>query len=258
IAVSLLEGDSSDIWIVDAVRGTQTRLTFDPEPEIAPSWSPSGEQLIFTRGSGPSDFKLVEQPADGSAAGEVVGKGAGAGFVPDGKSIAFARYDEKTWMDIYVMPLTGERTPAPLVRMKGMEVGPQVSPDGSLIAYQSNESEHEEVYLKKFPSGEGKWQVSVNGGYWPRWNGRGDRLYYLERDTIMEVTVSTHPGMTLGSPVRLFTREPAGIYVPFGWPETFDVTPDGQRFLLLKKVPQQGGSGIAVVENWYAEFLRKK
>jgi eukaryotic-like serine/threonine-protein kinase len=258
IAVSIVEGASSDIWIVDAVRGTQTRLTFDPTPELIPAWSPSGDRLIFTRGAAPSEFKLIDQVVDGTEAGEVLGSGAGASFAPDGKSIAFMSYDEKTWLDISVMPLSGERKPTPFLRLNGMEVAPQISPDGSLIAYQSDESGHDEIYLKKFPGGEGKWQVSVDGGDWPRWNGRGDRLYYVGRDNLMEVTVSTHPGVTLGTPVRLFTREPAQLYVPFGWPEGFDVTPDGQRFLLMKKVPQQSASGIAIVQNWYAEFLKKE
>ena len=257
IAVSVEEGETSDIWILDSIRGTQTRLTFDPVPEFVPSWSPSGERLIFSRGATPSNYMLILQAVDGTGSADVVGTGIGAGFSPDGKTIAYAKYDEKSWMDLYLTSLTGERKPTPFLVVGGMEIAPAISPDGTLLAYQSDESGRDEIYLKKFPSGEGKWQVSVNGGDWPRWNGRGDRLYYVERDNLMEVAVSARPAVSLGSPVRLFTREPAQVYVPFGWPEGYDVTPDGQRFLLLKRVPQQRASGIAIVQNWYAEFKKE-
>ena len=111
------------------------------------------------------------------------------------------------------------------------------------------------MYLKAFPSGDGKWQVSVNGGNVPRWSRIGDKLFYVEREPgstepkVLEVDVATQPSLRLGPPRVLFTATGA---VPAGW----DVTPDGQCFVYLREVPnpRQETPTITLVENWFAEF----
>ena len=123
----------------------------------------------------------------------------------------------------------------------------------------SNESGREQVYVTRFPSGQGKWQVSTDGGFWPRWSRAGDRLFYTEQDqAIVEVDIATRPALVLGVPRKLFTRRPSGVRLPFGWPDGFDVSADGKRFLVLQPAGEQRGpTAITLVENWFAEFRDK-
>ena len=122
------------------------------------------------------------------------------------------------------------------------------------MAYMSTESGRWEVYLTRFPTGESRWQVSVAGGQAPRWNAKGDRLYFTEGDDIMEVEVSGGAAPTLGTPKKLFSRHSLGSGM-FGLTPVFDVTPDGERFLISRvgddrsKLP-----GVNVVQNWISEF----
>ncbi len=119
----------------------------------------------------------------------------------------------------------------------------------------SIESGRNEIYLKPFPGGEGKWQVSVDGGSWPRWSAAGDRLYYAQEEAIMEVDVATEPRLRLGSPRIALARKPLGWRLVFGWPPGFDVEPGGERFIVAQSVGgSQELSGIIVLENWIGEF----
>ena len=96
----------------------------------------------------------------------------------------------------------------------------------------------------------------MNGGHWPHWNRTGDRLYYVERESLMEVEISTTPALRLGQPTRLFEREPLGWPLIFGWPPGFDVSPDGERFVINQATDRgEARTGIVVVENWLSEFL---
>jgi hypothetical protein len=133
----------------------------------------------------------------------------------------------------------------------------RVSPAGNFLAYMSHESGEWQIFLTRYPSGEGKWQVSVAGGQAPRWNAKGDRLYFVQAEDVMEVEVSGAAAPTLSTPRRLFTRPALGTG-PFGWYPTFEVTGDGSRFVIIRGAGQKGlAQGIAVVQNWIAEFATK-
>lgn len=111
-----------------------------------------------------------------------------------------------------------------------------------------------EVYLTRFPTGEGKWPVSVDGGWWPHWD-RSGRLFYAREDDIIEVEVTLGPVVRMSKPMKLFTRKSLGRSMPWGGPPGFDVTADGQRFVIA--LPVEDGDakrGITVVQNWFAEF----
>lgn len=254
VAVSAIEGDNEDIWIHDVERGTKTRLTFSPEEEGLPAWSPEGDRIAYYKGTPPHSAIVIKR-ADGTGEPEPLTQGASSSFSPDGRYVAYADWGDDTDMDIWYRPLIGEGEPTLLVQTSVMDVYPQISPDGRYVAYMSTESGRSEIYIKRFPGGEGKWQVSVNGGHWPRWDGRGGRLFFAEGDGLMEVTVSTDPSLTLGTPRKLFTRDRLGVAMPFGWPPAFDVAPDGDRFVVLQRVGEETPNrGITVVQNWFSEF----
>jgi len=268
VALTILDGqgETSDIWIQDLARNTQTRFTTDPKSDSFPTWSPSGDKLVYTNGKGPPDWVLMMKAADGTGEAETLVPGFGAGFSPSGQFLAFTARGEETGIDLWYLAMGGERKPVPFLVTPAREMAPQISPDGNFLAYQSDESGRDEVYIKQFPGGKGKWQVSVNGGLCPRWARTGGWLYYAEETAIMEVPVATRPLLRLGVPNRLFTRPPlhASIAfgwlasIAFGWPGGFDVTADGKRFLVTRDTEQGGRpAGITVVENWFAEFERK-
>ena len=130
------------------------------------------------------------------------------------------------------------------------------------MTYNSDESGRMEVYLTRFPSGAGKWQVSADGGQWPHWNGRGDRLYFARGNDILEVEVRTEASAAgvipdLGTPTRLFTRVALGPSTADTY-AGFDVTRDGARFLTLRPAaPGTSDAGIVIVESWQKEFGRQ-
>ncbi len=263
VAVAADESENTDIWIHDAVRNTKTRLTFDPVSENAPTWSARGDRIAYQVSGGTTNFVLVAKAADGTGdAKELAKPGTLPSFSHDGKFLAYSAFGPDTDMDIFYLSLAGDQKPVPLVQTKAREAAPQISPDSRFVAYQSNETGVEEVYIKLFPSGEGKWQVSVHGGNWPRWNRNGDRLYYVEGNSIMEVEVTARPTLSLGTPKKLFSHISSGVSRAYGWPDSFDVTGDGQKFVLVQQASQERGKShdpaITVVENWFAEFRDKE
>jgi len=137
----------------------------------------------------------------------------------------------------------------------GLQAWPKLSPDGRFVAYLSDESGKDEVYVRRYPEGEGKWQVSVGGGDWPRWSAAGDHLYYVRGDTILEVDVTLHPDLRLGTPKELFTRRALGFSLVLGFSPGYDVSPKGDRFVVIEPA---GGpidlGNITVVENWAQQF----
>lgn len=178
----------------------------------------------------------------------------------DGHYLAYYVIDPNTTRDLWYLPLMGERKPVPFLQTPSSEALPRISPDGRSVAYMSNESGQWEVYVKPFPRGEGKWQVSVKGGHHPRWSGRGNELFYLEGNTLMAVPVETQPGFKKGLPRPLFTGEQVGALLdiratgnPMVW--VYDVTADGQRFVVVRPVGESQAS-IMVAQNWAGEFKK--
>ncbi len=258
VAVAAGESTKSDIWIHDPARGTKTRLTSSGLAS-EPNWSPRGDRIVYSRGHDPSDFRIHVMAADGTGETHDLGMGFFPAYSPDGKYLVYTMATKETSLDISYLPLEGEPKPIPFLRAPADEGYARVSPDGRSIAYLSNESGQDEVYLKRFPGGEGKWQVSVDGGYWPRWNGKGDRLFYTKDNDIFEVEVAAAgDSIALSTPRKLFTRKPLRSQIIFNWPPGFDVTPDGERFVVAQNLDEKHDEeGIAVVQSWFAEFKGK-
>ena len=164
--------------------------------------------------------------------------------------------NEDTGADLwYLKPKAGGEgyEATPYLTTAADETIPVFSPDGRYVAYVSSESGRSEIYVRPFPEGGGKWQVSITGGMQPRWRSDGQELFYVEDDQLMVVSVSTVQGFSPGTPKLLFRdRWLRSSYQK----QRYDVSADGQRFVLTERVEDESGQRptIRVVQNWYEEF----
>ncbi|MEO8681213.1 MAG: protein kinase [Vicinamibacterales bacterium] len=269
-AVHRHEGSGGDIWVYDASQRTSMRLTFEPSQDNGmPVWSPDGKRIAF-----PSlrngKWGLYQKNADGTGAEDLLVESALVKFPMawsrDGQSIAFVVADPKTLMDLWLLPLTGDRKATPLLDSRFVENFPQISPDGKWLAYMSSESGTNHIYVRSFPKGDGKWQVSTGGyGSFPRWRSDGKELFYLTgvaQGQVMSVEVNgSGSSFVAGTPAELFETGTYGSAAPGhqGNFFTYAVSPDGQRFLMPQ--PVSGAKGnvaptINVILNW-TSLLKK-
>jgi serine/threonine-protein kinase len=187
IATTVGTDESREIWIHDVERGTKTRLTFDEEEERNPYWHPDGNRIYYRVGTGQA-AKVMVKAVDGSGGPEEVAAGHFPFITADGRYVVYTRAAGGSW-DLWYHELEGGGEPAPLFESETIEFCPRVSPDGRYVAYTSAESSRNEIHVKKFPSGEGKWQVSTDGGNWPAWSPSGDELFYMSGNDLMVVDV---------------------------------------------------------------------
>ncbi len=245
-----------DIWVYDVARDGLTRLTFEGTNSTAPVWSPDARRIaFFSIREGPDIFW---QMADGSGGAERLTSTdyptSPTSFSPDGQLLAFTESNPETGRDIWVLNLADRETHL-FLSTRFEETAPMFSPDGEWMAYSSDESGQREVYVQPYPGPGGKWQISTNGGHEPVWNPEGGELFYRSGSSMMAVALDMESGFTAGTPQILFE----GPYVPtaFSFP-FYDVSADGQRFLMLAPVASQtgGATQIHVVLNWTEELKR--
>jgi hypothetical protein len=159
-----------------------------------------------------------------------------------------------TGYDLFTLSLKDDK-PQPFLRTPSVETAPCFSPDGHFIAYASDESGRVEIYVRPYPGPGGKSQISIGGGSEPVWNPKGGELFYRAENKMMVVDVTTQPTFSAGKPKMLFE----GPYVPTprSFPD-YDVSPDGQRFLMLKPSQQtQSPAQINVALNWFEELKQR-
>ncbi len=260
VAVRSGESGNDDIWIHDLIRSTKTRLTFEDVTEAWPAWSPSGREIVYRLSGSPN--RIMRRAADGTGEAVALVESEGGLFVPDwsrdGRYLVYFEVNPETQIDIRYVGLgtdgdVGE--PVTFLGSPADELFPKLSPDGRFLTYSSNESGRPEIYVRSFPGGDGKRQVSVNGGQQARWRSDGRELYYVEGDTLMAVSVSTEPPFTLGQPQRLF-EAPGLVFAAGGTNGGYDVSAAGQRFLTIAPVEAADAAPttIRIVQNWYEEF----
>jgi hypothetical protein len=242
---------STDLWIHDLERGVAQRLTFEEGSEFGPVWSPDDRTLYYSNDA-KNDGWIFRRTVDGGGEPEAVGttdQGIWAlDVAPDESWLVLGGVGSGTNQDILRFDLATKRI-EPLVATPFMDDMAQLSPDGKLLAYASEESGRWEIYVQALEGSRGRWQLSSQGGLAPRWRGDGRELFFVaDPDRMMSVTVE--PGTTPGgaprfsAPVELFRRAFAG----------YDVAPDGQRF--VGQVVDGGGDRpLTLITNWTARLL---
>ena len=247
------ETQSSDVWTYDFERGSSRRLTFGRGIDAEPVWSPDGKKIIFssTR-TGP--FRLYLKNADGSEEEKLLpldpidnADEYLTSWSPDAKHFLYDRDAEATRPWVAEWP--GLKT-HPLFTATETRKNAQFSPDGKWMAYTSNENGRWEIYVTSFPDLHGKWQVSNNGGTQPRWRREGKELFYLAPDgKMMASPVTTGARFDAGIPVPLFQAN-AREQVAGSELVMYDVTRDGQRFLINTRMETTHSQTMMVILNW--------
>ena len=262
VAVWGTESDKSDLWVHNIARGNKTRITFSPGVSIHPTWAPSGRQIAYSLVR-EGHIDIFQTSADGSGEDTQLTDEPLAEFAPDwsddGRYLIYhTRGDQKTQRDIWYREFKeggGTSAPVEFVATPFNERTATFSPDGRFVAYLSDQSGQDEVYVRPFPEGDRVDKVSLNGGDQPRWSRDGRELFYVERTTLMAVSVGASDTFTASSPERLFDHP--GLLNPGSNREPrYDVSADGQRFVLPERVEGRAGKppAIHVVLNWHEEF----
>ena len=232
-----------------------------------PVWSPDGKQIVFGS-SRNGKWGLYVKQSDGTGNEELLVESdlpkMPMSWTSDGKYIVYWVNDPKTNSDDWVIPLTGDRKPFPILQSPFNEQWPEISPDGKWIAYTSNETGTPEIYVRPFPSGPGKWQISTNGGTFQRWRADGKELYYLSAPNAGKMMAAeihaAGSSFQADSPRALFDSGYINLFHTTNY-HVFAVSADGQRFLIPR--PEAGLSAdiaatpITVVLNWTAALNKK-
>jgi eukaryotic-like serine/threonine-protein kinase len=279
VAQTVESGTNTDIWTLDVASGVPSKLTFDPAGDAVPLWSPTGDRIVFASARNtPIPFASVLYTRASSGAGEdqvllppakTNELNVAQDWSPDGRYIVYGvvPLQRLTSGDLWALPLFGDKKPIPLVQPKaGIAGAARFSPDGRWLAYTTTESGSSQIVIRPFPeTSKGIWQVP-GGGSQPVWRGR--EIFYLSSDLRAMMTVpvtAANNQIEFGRPVELFK-------FPVPLPQTnppqflFDVTPDGQRFLVNlpanAAAPQTSGAPVPptpinVVVNWTAMLSKK-
>jgi serine/threonine protein kinase len=252
------ETGNHDLWKLDLIRHTESRFTFRAALEDDPVWSPDGEFIIFDSNPGgiPNIFR---KRSSGAGSEEVLLKADTAAYPydwsSDGRYILYNKPGPKGGPDIWVLPLTGDRTPFPYVNTDANENDAKFSPNVRWVAFSSNESGKDEVYVQAFPQTGAKWQVSTGGGASPQWKSDGKELFYISpAKKLMAVDVKTSgPTFEQGIPQVLFDVD-VDVY---NAPNRYAVSKDGTRFLVNWAAEGSRRYPITVVVNWIAELGKR-
>ena len=253
---------ATDIWVYDLGSGTRIRLTFDPSINSQPIWSPDGSEIVFFSNRLSSFPQMYRKASNGAGKDELLlnshGQDRPDDWSPDGKYIMYE--PNSSVNTLWLLPLFGERKPLVFI---GGEAGNfpaqgKFSPDGKWLAHAEYGQGRLELYLTPFPSSAGKWQVSADGGQYPRWRGDGKELFFLAQNDaiLMAVDVDLNGSAPrIGIPKKLFDVHPVSSPSnPQASP--YDVAEDGQRFLVDSMEHVSPPQPINVVINWEAQLKK--
>ncbi len=272
-----IEEGAGDIWVHEVQRPVKTRLTIDESRDGHPTWLPTGDVIAFSSSRLGSSRQLFQRRVDGSSPAEPLLESDQSvnrwltDWSNDGRLALFYQR-AVSGVNIHDLWYLERRKDdrgyeaVPFLQTRFREITAEFSPDEKWVVYASDESGRYEVYVRSFPDGGNKHQVSIDGGWRPRWSEESGEIFYVKASTLMAVRVSTNPTLTIGKPQSLFSSEQLGFWS--GIP-TYDVTSDGQRFVVPERAQAavagtDGQDGdpprpsIRVVQNWYQEFRRRK
>ena len=263
LIVSSTERDGgSNLWLYDRNRQTWTQLTFEKNSENA-TWSPRGDRFAF-QSNREGYFNLFVMPAEGGDAARLTRSPRhqiATGWSPDGQVLFFEQQTPATDWDVWELPLRGDRLPRPLIVANGYQGWGRLSPDGRWLAYVSEESGRDEVYVRPYRGSDRRWTISTHGGGWPVWSRTGREIYYstgsawsgvrsAEPSKVWVVPVTLAPTFQPGMARVLFERE----NVLSG----FDVAPDGEHFAVVEAASAvRERVEIVYIPNWFEELKAK-
>jgi eukaryotic-like serine/threonine-protein kinase len=271
VAASLLKMDqariSMDLWLLDFARGTNTRFTFGQGYNVAPVWSPNGDRLIFASNRD-GVYNLYQKPTSGAKDEERLLKSSDQSYPTswssDGRFLLYTAVDPKTKNDLWVLPVIGDSKPIPFLHTEFNEIDGHFSPNTRWVAYVSDESGRNEIYVRGFShvsdgasEASGKWQISQGGGIGPRWQKDGKEICYRAPDgKVMAVEVIAGEMFSSGTRKSLFQAPAVGtsmLAIPLS---QWDVTPDGNQFLLPTQTAASERTPFTVILNWQAELKK--
>jgi len=246
-----------DIWVRDLKRNVASRLTFGPGINGWPLWNYDGSKVLFTSNRSAGRFCVMQRNANGTGNDEKL-------FAIDSLDVSAtdASRDGSRLIleassaneDLWIYYTTTGKV-EPLLTQPYSERRGTLSPDGRLLAYQSNETREAEIYIRELSPTGGKWQVSTAHGRCPRWRADGKELYYVTYDyDFMAVPISYDKGLEIGAPVKLFNRR----YI-FSGNQTlypYATTSDGKKFYILSPKDQSKTSEFVIVQNWVEELKK--
>jgi Tol biopolymer transport system component len=274
VAFVAAESGSQDLWSRDLLRGGETRLTFGEKNEMSPAWYPSGTRLAYMEQQG-IQGRLLAVNADGSGGQREIAPFAelaglalhptSLSVAPDGAS-AVRVVGERGHSRLRIAPLLAGGVLGPLGPLLHVQPEPDIgqaaiSPDGRLLAYVTDDPGVNSIFLTRFPSGEGKWEVSPEGGRSPHWAAKTGELFFVAGNGpgtrwLSAATVNSAQDSPLGTVTKLFDLESLDASVE----HEFDVSADGKRFLFARVSKTGAGSArrLVLVENWRSEFAKKR
>jgi serine/threonine protein kinase/Tol biopolymer transport system component len=243
-----IQAANDDIWVYHRIRGTLTRLTFGGGNHGSPIWSPDGKYVYYfaEKGSSPDIFRKAW---DGSGTEERLSNGLNASaltsFRKDGKALAFVQNG-----DIWILPFGNETKPFPFLQSAAIEQGGQFSPDGRWLAYSSNESGRDEIYVVPYPKKDGKWQISASGGITPLWSSDGKEIFFVNGSKVMVTEVKGGATFDFSVPHFLFDIPPNAFIE--------DIAPDGKRFVAgVARTQELTQTKLVVVLEWFKDLKDK-
>jgi len=251
-----------DLWAWDFMRLTLTRLTFASGLDSYPVWTPEGRRLFFASDREQPGRNLYAQAADGTGAAERLttspNQQNATAITPDGTRLLFTENAPPTNEDVMQVTVSGSHTVTPLVHTSAAERNGIVSPDGRWLAYEANDSGPFEIYVRPYPdTASGRWQVSTGGGTRPLWSRDGRELFYVSSaNGMMRVGVDRAASWTATAPTMLL-KDGSVVSAEQNVGRNYDVSPDGQRFLVVKPVNASNEAPQLVVVQHFDEVLKR-
>ncbi len=250
--------NNGDIWLYDLSKPVASRFTFDPINDSLPVWSPDDSKIVFASHRISILANLYEKSTDGAGNAEVLLSDESLEMSPtdwsrDGNFIVMNRGVGQGNIDLWVFSIQDQEA-TPFVATPFRESDGRFSPDGNWMAYVSDESGQPEIYVQPFPGPGGKLRVSTSGGSMPNWSHDGRELFFIAPDDgLMKSGIKRRPELDFEIPQVLFVTQIKHLFSDFN---QYDVSPDGQRFLINTLLEEEDATSITLVLNWFEELKR--
>jgi eukaryotic-like serine/threonine-protein kinase len=252
LAIEMVDTDP-DLYIYDLTRAVKTRFTFDSAGVRLAGWTPSGDEIVYASNRNGNLDIFSKASSGNSDAKLLVARAAGPDWSPDQRFLIYVANSPETKGDLIYRERQKDGSLGDakvFLKTPFNEVSPRFSPEGRFVAYVSDESGHNEVYVRDFPAGANKWQISAMGGTEPAWKKDGKELFYVEGRKLMAVSIATRPAFSSGTPAGLFEKRSLQSSLN----PQYDVSADGKLFYILDRPAGEKPLSIHVVHNWFEEF----